>query len=93
MLNLLEKGNPDNLLKSLSLDKLIGMPMPISGAPQCTAFKALNEQINVCFKNVKVMSNVITSVTRLLGCRRGIPIDNCNLLLYYLFSSVIKIKK
>lgn len=76
MLNLFEKENPDNLLKSISLDKLVGVPTAVAGAPQCLAFKALNEQINFCFKSEKIKTNAMTSVNQLLGCRKGIPIDD-----------------
>jgi len=60
----------------MSLDQLIGFPMAISGAPQCLSFKAINEQINFCFKSINIMNNVLTSVKQLLGCRKGFPINN-----------------
>lgn len=78
MLNLFEKENPDNLLKSVSLDQLVGIPTAIAGAPQCAAFKAVNDQVNFCFRSVKVLRNVLSSVQQLLGCRKGIPVDNGN---------------
>jgi hypothetical protein len=96
MINLFEKENPDNLLKSISLDKLTNVPQLIKGAPQCATFSALNDQINFCFKNAKVLNSIIKSVKQLIGCRKGIPIDNSNnefLLFLIIFIFVFILKK
>lgn len=72
--NVFEKKNSDNLIKSISLDKISQIPQPIKGAPVCTSIKSELDEINFCFKNQKILNNILQSFKDLLACRKGMAI-------------------
>ncbi len=77
MLNFFEKKNSENLVRSISIDRIIEMPQPLKGAPLCTIFKSKEGEINFCFKNSVTLENVFINLKKIILCRKGISIHNC----------------
>ena len=81
MVNLFEKKNSKNLIKSITLDKILEIPKIIKGAPLCTSFKSKDDEINFCLKSSHHIENIITDFKEFIACRKGISIKHCKLYL------------
>ncbi len=71
MVNVFSSEEPDKLIESITLDRLVSVPGHLQGAPNCINFQAATKRLAVCFDSAETVNQLLKAYKDYLRCRMG----------------------